>query len=573
MKRKLLKSIILVLLFSISVIVVSACNRPITNTYNVNYNATIGGFLSGDPDQLIKHGDNASSITAIANDGYVFVKWSDGVTDATRCDSNVISNINVTAEFEQITYTIKFCAGIGGSLSGDTEQNLVPGSTSTTVTAIPDDGYEFFVWSNGQDTPEITLTPEESTIVTAIFVESTYQLPVVSIYTENFTPINTKENYVKCTVLVSNTNSAHELSPEPGKIKLRGNSTAYLPKSPYKLKFDKKVDLFGNGSAKTWTIIANYVDCSLIRNYIAYSLGDAFDNLDYTTTIKTVEVYLNGKYDGVYLICEQVESGTNRVDIDVDYDNPNTGYLIELDDRAPEEGVEGIDYFNIESTNTHNFVYEGKTLSYAIKSPDPEDGISAEHVAYIKQYIQQCMTALDGNDFDAVMELIDVYSFADGYIIDELMHCVDIGISSFYIYKDKNGKLYRGPLWDYDLSSGNYSNFNAAVDPNNLWAKSANIWYNKLLSHEQFIKIVATRLAELDDTIDNVISDCYKFAINHRNAFERNFERWDILGVSSNNFTPEEIYSLETWEEHVDYLMNWLSLSLQNLKTSYPITN
>ena len=562
------KKISLFLVSIFSIFLMFSCDKQ----YNVIYTAKDGGIIVGASVQNVEHGGTATSVTAIANDGYFFVRWSDDLTDPTRNDVNIDNNIEVTAEFAPKTYNVKYLAGTGGALSGDAIQNVKHGGTATSVTAIADIGYKFSGWSNGCKSPELIVAPKDDMVITAFFVQEELNLPILSIITEDSTPIDTKENYVACTVSVTNADPDHEFSSAEGKIKLRGNSTAYLPKSPYKLKFDKKVDLFGNGSAKTWTIIANYVDCSLIRNYIAYSLGSEFDNLNYTTTFKAADVYVNGVYSGVYLICEQIESGSSRVDIDEDYTNPDTGYLIELDDRAPEEGIEGIDYFNVDTNNTHDFAYDGKTMSYAIKSPDTEDeDFTTEHVAHIKNYVEQCMSALDSNDFNAVMDLIDVYSFVDGYIIDELMHCADIGISSFYMHKDKGGKICRGPLWDYDLSTGNYSNYDAVVNPNYLWAKSANIWYNKLLAHEEFVSLVANRLSELEETITKTLADCYSFAMNHKEAFERNFDRWEILGIQSNAFTPVTIYTIKTWEGHVDYLMNWLSLSLQNLKNVYPI--
>ena len=137
------------------------------------------------------------------------------------------------------------------------------------------------------------------------------------------------------------------------------------------------------------------------------------------------------------------------------------------------------------------------------------------------------------------------------------------------MYKDTDGKLCRGPIWDYDLSSGNYSIIEEAVDIEYLWAKETNIWYNKLLTFEEFTAIVAERLSELEKTITTVIEDCHSYVIKHKDAFNRNFQRWEILGVSSTPYSPEEIYEIETWEGHVDYIVNWLSLSLENLKRCY----
>lgn len=531
--------------------------------YNVKYASSNGGYISGDSIQTIARGKDCTQVEACALEGYKFVKWSDGITDTKRTDLAPQSNMEIIAEFAPIHYTVKYISSDGGYITGKTTQSVAYGNTSEPVSAVADVGYKFLGWSNGAESKELAVIAKEDITVTAVFVMEELNLPIISIVTEDSKPIATKDDYVKCSVSVSNADPDFEFSSKSGKIKLRGNSTAYLPKSPYKLKFDDKIDLFGNGKSKTWTIIANYMDCSLIRNYIAYSLGAEFENLNYTTSFKTAEVYVNGRYDGVYLICEQIEVGSHRVDIDEDYTSANTGYLIEMDSRAPQEGVENIDYFNIP-------VGSG-SINYAIKSPDPEEeDFNDAHVAYIKSYIQQCMTALDGEDFNEVTSLMDVYSFADGYILDELMNCVDIGFSSFYMYKDKDGKLYRGPIWDYDLSTGNCSYQENAVDIEYLWAKETNFWYNRLLKFDEFTEIVANRLAELEDTITSTVTDCYDYVMSHKEAFNRNFNRWEILGVDSSGYSPEEIYRIQTWEGHVDYVINWLELSLENLKNCYP---
>ena len=526
--------------------------------YNVKYSSGANGYITGDAIQTIPYGNDCTEIEAHALEGYAFVKWSDGVTDAKRTDLAVKNNMEITAEFTPIYYTVKFVSSDGGNIVGDTTQSVAHGNSSAPVSAVANLGYKFLGWSNGAESNELVITATEDVTIRAVFAMEELDLPIISIFTENAEVIATKEEYVKCSVSVSNTDPDFEFFSQSGKIKLRGNTTAHLPKSPYKLKFDEKVDLFGNGKSKTWTIIANYMDCSLIRNYIAYSLGGEFDNLNYTTSFRFAEIYVNGRYDGVYLICEQVESGKYRVDIDENYESADTGYLIEMDARAPQEGTENVDYFKVDNKE------------YAIKSPDTEDeDFSASHVAYIKDYVQQCITALNGDDFYEVTNLIDVHSFADGYIIDELLHCVDIGFSSFYMYKDKDGKLCRGPIWDYDLSTGNCSYNDNVIDVAYLWAKETNPWYNKLLKFEEFTEIVANRLVELEDSIKSTITGCYDYVMFHSKTFNRNFERWEILGVYSTDYTPKEIYEIKTWEGHVDYVINWLELSMNNLKECY----
>lgn len=177
-------------------------------------------------------------------------------------------------------------------------------------------------------------------------------LPVVSIETEDGDPIVSKDTYLDCSVTVSNSLDIYNFSDAPAEIRGRGNSTWdvpsywYMPKKPYRLSFDAPVDLFGNGSATDWTLIANYTDQSLSRDLYAYSIGDCIGS-SFTTSTQCVNLYLNGTYQGLYLVCEQIEIGDGRVEIESDYRYTDTGYLVEMDATAPGERTEGVEYFRM----------------------------------------------------------------------------------------------------------------------------------------------------------------------------------------------------------------------------------
>ena len=365
--------------------------------------------------------------------------------------------------------------------------------------------------------------------------------------------IDSKDVYVGCSVSVTNTDERYCFEGVSGKIKGRGNSTWDMPKKPYKLKFDEKVDLFGNGLAKTWTLIANYCDPSLIRNHLVYALADCFDTLESTTKIFTVDLYLNGVYNGVYLVCEQNETGTNRVDVDESLEYVDTGYLIELDARIVNEGIEGKDYFTLNGY-------------YAIKGPDTEDpAFTQAHFDFIKAYTTDAYASLQSGDFDRVCEFLDVETFADAYVIHELFAMVDVGFSSFYMHKDAGGKLKAGPLWDMDISSGNCDYHPDAVRTDYLWGKT-NPWYDKLLRFDEFRSLVRKRLQTFhyQQFIDEEIAKI----LEYEKAYSANFDVWDVLGVYVWPNT-EKIVSITTWKGQVEYLQQWLTAKLAFMKDEY----
>lgn len=383
-------------------------------------------------------------------------------------------------------------------------------------------------------------------------------LPMVYVETENQEDIVSKDDYLNCKISISNTKEEFELENESARIKGRGNSTWFeYSKKPYKIKFDNKVDLFGNGKAKEWTLIANHGDQSLMRNYLAYTLASQMEDLKYTTTTQFVDLYVNDKYTGVYLLCEQVEVGSNRVDIDEDLTTLDTGYLLELDDKIRLEGEENKDWF-----------YSGGE-SFAIKSPDTEDEeFTDEHLTYIKNYMDNCFSILKSNNYQAVQEVIDVNSFADSYILNELFKTTDVFMSSFYVYKDAGLKLCSGPVWDYDLSSGNCMYDNHSTETDYLYAKR-NVFYNLLLNYDEFEELVSEKLAGYKTKIEDTIESSIEFVKeNYSRSIERNFDRWKIQGIYVWG-NSKKVASIDSWEGQVEFLKDWLFESLDYMVEVY----
>ena len=432
------------------------------------------------------------------------------------------------------------------------------------LTPAPSLGYRFTGWkeSGASEFFDFSAPIEKETILNACFVIDYLELPVMTINTTDNAPIVSKEEYLDCNASVSNAEEQYEFDSLGGKIKGRGNSTWSMPKKPYKLKFNQKIDLFGNGAAKTWTLIANYADPSMIRNYLAYSLGKAIGS-DFVTETQFIDLFVNGEYMGVYLVCEQVEAGETRVNIDIDYDDVNTGYLLELDFYAPEEGVEDVDWFRVN--------YQ----PYGIKSPDVENAnFTSAHIDYIKGYLSDAYDACSSMDIDQINNYIDVDSLFETYFIHELFNMYDVGNSSFYLYKDKDSKLKFGPLWDFDGTAGNYPverGFYSGYDT--LWAYNndfmLNPWYYKLFSCQAIKDQFAVKLKEFYIIASEGINHYCELALEQQpQSVHRNYEKWQTLGhyVWPN---PDELVAIDTWEGQVEYLRQWLLKSLDYMYNQY----
>lgn len=535
-------------------------------TATVIYLSGEGGYVTGEKEQEIIIGERTSPVTAVANEGYRFMGWSDGKLSTERRDTPD-EDVTYTAIFHRYyNITVSSANTDLGYVSGELKQVVADGENMSVVTATATkNGYKFLCWSTGDTSPTLSITPTDDLDIKAIFIEDNRELPVLSIRTENFTPITSKNDYLNCTVTASN--SEHNFFDLMAQVRGRGNTSwEESDKKPYKLKFETKTDLFGHGKAKDWTLIPNYTDKSLVRNYLTYMTAKEFSHLVETPDVTLIELWVNEEYRGVYLLCEQIEVGEGRVDVTESYSAIDTGYLIELDGRGDGIG------FRVHTSLACNQGPNGGSYEriYVVKFPDPDsEFFKQSHIDYIKSYVENCMRALEGNDYEKVKQLIDVDSFAQAYIIFEVFRGADVGWSSFFVHKDAGGKMECGPVWDFDRAMGNIDYNRDALNLDNLYAKNNNEWFYGLLRFEEFESLVTKYLHEYKSTIEATLSESFNYIFSCPQAFNRNFEKWDILNIYVRP-NCSEMTKIKTWEGQVEYVRTYLANSLAYLISQYP---
>ncbi|OPZ92660.1 MAG: Endoglucanase E precursor [Firmicutes bacterium ADurb.Bin419] len=210
--------------------------------------------------------------------------------------------------------------------------------------------------------------------------------------------------------------------------------------------------------------------------------------------------------------------------------------------------------------------FDVDTASYAIKSDLSEtESIKEEQISYISNYIQESYDALKNGDKDEVEQYIDLDSLVDIYIGNEIVKNVDAGWDSFYMYKDADGKLCFGPMWDFDLAMGNANcvkgfDSSAGFSPYHVLNVNANSnpWFCQALKSEWFRELVRDRWNELQNDLNDIPNIVINEAEANYQSYCRNFEKWDILGKQT-NISPEEIVALPTYKDHYLYLSNWLA--------------
>lgn len=362
--------------------------------------------------------------------------------------------------------------------------------------------------------------------------------------------------------------TVYETINDTGTIKVRGNSTSVADKKPYNISFSKKQNVFGMGKAKKWSLLANAFDKSLIRNRLAMEL--ALDmGLDYTSQSTYVDLYINDEYYGNYLLIESVEEGEDRVDID---SAAGKDVLLEKEYEREEEGQSYL-----------------RTARYGVRFNIGEpEGLSSETEQYKDTvvFLNRFETLLEDGDFQGLSKLVDLKSFANFYIVNELFKNVDFNYSStrFYI---KDGILYAGPLWDLDLSSGNanpasYTTyFENGESYKGLWCQQFR-WFEKLMEIPEFYNMVVNRYKEVLPLISNMIYGNTGNSINsvttaYAQSFARNYTPKSLGGAgwsvpdrdSADGISYAGTAKWQSYSEAVEFLREWLIHRNDYLKAQF----
>ena len=342
----------------------------------------------------------------------------------------------------------------------------------------PNDGIYAFVLSRGAERLPVKLMISEN--IASMYITSSDLKNGGRAYVES-----DKENKATGKMTFLDPDGTVVYNGKLKQIKGRGNSTWDYPKKPYQIKLDKAFDLIGTGddseAKKTWVLLANYADESFVRNSLTYDLAAEL-SLPYTPNTRPVDLYYDGEYLGIYLLCEKTEIGAGRVDIhdleeDIENANPNVN---DLDLLPTEKGKSsyGNEYQYVAGLNDPKDLSGGYLLeidyphraleekSYFITSHDSyvvsksPEYLSQRAMEYISSFYQEFEDAVYAGGVNpdtgkSYTDYIDLRSLAKSYLISEFSQEGDTFRSSSYFYKPENeDRLYAGPVWDFDSAYG-----------------------------------------------------------------------------------------------------------------------
>lgn len=323
----------------------------------------------------------------------------------------------------------------------------------------------------------------------------------------------------------------------------RGNSTWGYPKKSYGIRLKNPADLLGMGRAANWILLSNVEDTSYLRNKITYDMAIAA-GMEGAPESRYIDLYVNHAYHGMYLLCEKVEIDQERIPAaNLSLENKRLNKDISFAERFDEGDKKGV----VLETNPHDITggyllerdvsekftnevsgFETGILhdQYTIKSPKYASEAEVDYISGLVCDMERAVVADDGINPDTGIhftDYIDLRSFAQKYIIEELCKNNGGGATSSFFYKLEDAvskRLYGGPVWDYDKGYGKVYGFDSSARNLCYLSQRGNgtVFFWHLSRHPEFQQMVEACYQEFfsdymqkicDELIDTYASEMY----------------------------------------------------------------
>lgn len=366
-----------------------------------------------------------------------------------------------------------------------------------------------------------------------------------------------KEEKIWATIAISNAGGEKNISQEPDRlipatINLRGASSySGFDKEQYRIEFfkergvpkSKDYDLFGMGENSEWVLNGPFLDMTLLRNHLIYNLSREI--FHWAPKSEFCEVFVDGKYRGVYLAVEPITRGENRLDLkDFGLLTGETAYILNRD-RVETK---------LDPLKTYGLL-KGKTLNSLYISYPSHKNITKEQRKWIEKDINKFEKALYSHDFrdskKGYLNYIDLENFVDYFILNEVVMNIDAGNLSTYLYKDI-GEPLRFAVWDFNNSYDNYQWFSSDFEKFRLLENS---WFDRLLKDRLFVDKVVARYAELRKgtlKTEYMYSHIHRYEKEIEEARKRNFVIWGY--TFEKNLMNDSERAIKNYNQAIDQL-------------------
>ena len=371
-------------------------------------------------------------------------------------------------------------------------------------------------------------------------------IPLIVVNTEGTIDFRKKTEQTQCTITIINNGKIS--TKQTGKIRIRGNSSKDLEKHAFQINLDKKEKILDMpAKAKKWVLLANHMDKSLIRNLVAFKISSLLGQ-KYSPACKSIDLIVDGDFEGNYIICDKIEKGEGRVELDSmdetynEYPNITGGYLMEIDGFADQE--------------PYHFTSK-KGVKVTIKYPDTTN----QQNSYLKNWFDSIEENIYNNQN---VDNVDLETFSQFFILNEFCADIDSVWSSYYITKQRNDdKMHFGPAWDFDLSLDN-DNRLYPTNSKGKWIFNFGLssgtfrqFISKLVSCPKSLNYVQQKWLDVTtnsftkENVFNFIEEQIKYIDESQKL---NFKRWDVL----NKILQYEAVARGSYEEEIKHLKEFI---------------
>ena len=503
-----------------------------------------------------------------------------------------------SADLANLNVTITRSANDGSLVvAGDQGSQPINGNAAAlnvSALASETDGYRLLTAKVGNGTA-FTVRIMQATNLPTIYLTSTNANTQGRSYVDS-----SKRNTTTAALKMIDAAGSEISTMDIKELKARGNSTfTYAAKKSYQMKLETASNLLQNGeNVKTWVLLANYFDATLMHDKLFKDMAAALE-MPYTASCDWVNLYYDGEYRGVYLLSEKnavKDTGINITDLEAAYKDQNPeygtnmttatgtnayggsytyttgltdptditgGYLLELNHDAPDE--------------VNGFVTKkGKGVN--VKSPEWCGDAAMEYISEYYQAFENAVYAMDENgnytgindDGKHYYEYVDRDSLVKIFLLQELALSPDGFISSLYFYKDANGIMYAGPIWDQDMTLG--TGWTKYISPD---TTDYHYLADALIQIPDFREAVIAYYNETFAPQANALiaenGTIYGYADRLTDSAEMNFVLWPYIRVGDPNNT-EHIWKNTTYASVLADMQNWLTQRITKLNVTFAET-
>jgi hypothetical protein len=368
-------------------------------------------------------------------------------------------------------------------------------------------------------------------------------------------------------------------------VRVRGQSSSSYAKKPYKVELheaegtDRDCPMLGMPSESDWVLHSPFPDKALIRNAFVYSLGREIGMAAPRATF--AEVYLNtagraveqSDYVGVYLLVENIKNQKNRLNLqqlkpeDTALPAIAGGYIFKFEWRVME----------IEQELLCPSEQQNCWGDLEVSDPKPWNPQQQQYlIEHLGSFVTALHSATPSDETSGYPAFLDVRSFATQVVLHELTRNLDAYTRSQYFFKDRDGKINAGPLWDYDLIAGvGFQNSGLSVEGwqhETMAQRFTNTadWFPRLIADPAFKSAVVARWKELRQaqlSDAQVIARIESLTAGLAAGAERNFQQWDNLTAA--RIGGFDTPTAETWEGQVAAMRDWLLARMAWLDTAW----